>query len=380
MANELGSDNPIRPATMTRNRTRIRKELEKLIKTLNLMIESGMESLLNILNVRNDSARNITKMIAKVWTFLPRKMMTPFTRTNPGSKKKADNWSPKNCGECDICVPKGPQSQCPLCNAELIGPVNYLKINAELVVTLPIDILKSMAWVPIKHLLINTIDRALAHLIYQGPDILTGLFIRTRKWLTKILSNTPNVYHTHGPQDKVPMKRNNKGRKRKRNTNLTWHHRQKARESLKAYSRKPKTRKPKPFHKDNMDAIPQYDGNDDPLLDIENDDTPLEQVLTSTYGWHKTKLPSYPKGIKFWSDPMRPPDEIIWDDPPPSNPPKINRNFVWKNESDEEMEEEEQIPDDEFERTEIMTINVRSCYSGQKERKSVMAYLMLTRT
>ena len=57
---------------------------------------------------------------------------------------------------------------------------------------------------------------------------------------------------------------------------------------------------------------------------------------------------------------------IITDDPPPSNPPKTNGAFVWKNESDEEAVEDIQIPDNEFERTEIMTINVRSCYSGTK--------------
>ena len=57
---------------------------------------------------------------------------------------------------------------------------------------------------------------------------------------------------------------------------------------------------------------------------------------------------------------------IITDDPPPSNPPKTSGAFVWKNESDEEAVEDIQIPDNEFERTEIMTINVRSCYSGTK--------------
>ena len=70
--NNPGSDIPIRPATMTRNRSRIRKELEDLIKSLNSIIKSGMKSLNNILNVRNDDVRNITKMISKVWTFLLR--------------------------------------------------------------------------------------------------------------------------------------------------------------------------------------------------------------------------------------------------------------------------------------------------------------------
>ena len=225
---------------------------------------------------------------------------------------------------------------------------------------------------PIKHLLINTLDKALAHLIYHGPNTLTGLFISIRKELTRILLNIPSEYRTYDKNDssqgKESENRRPKGRKkqRKRNTNLIWHLRHKKRESLKENKQKPKTRSPRPNHKINKDSIAQYDGNDDPISDTEIDDTPLEHVLTSTYGWHKTESPNYPKGIKFLSDPNKPPEEIITDDPPPSNPPKINRNFVWKNESDEEVEEEDQIPDNEFERTEIMTINVRSCYSGTK--------------
>ena len=226
IVNNPGSDIPIRPATMTRNRSRIRKELEDLIKSLNSIIKSGMKSLNNILNVRNDDVRNITKMISKVWTFLLRKMWTLFTRTHTESKKPEEHWSLKNCEECDICVPRGPQPQCPLCNAELIGLVNYLKVNAEVIVTLPSDILKSMAWAPIKHLLINTLDKALAHLIYHGPNTLTGLFISIRKELTRILLNIPSEYRTYDKNDssqgKEPENRRPKGRKkqRKRNTNL----------------------------------------------------------------------------------------------------------------------------------------------------------------
>ena len=76
----------------------------------------------------------------------------------------------------------------------------------------------------------------------------------------------------------------------------------------------------------------------------------------------KSRITQLPKR----SDPNKPPEVIITDDPPPSNPPKTSGAFVWKNESDEEAVEDIQIPDNEFERTEIMTINVRSCYSGTK--------------
>ena len=38
----------------------------------------------------------------------------------------------------------------------------------------------------------------------------------------------------------------------------------------------------------------------------------------------------------------------------------------WINESNEIVEEDIQIPDAEIERTQILTMNVRSCYSGRK--------------
>ena len=369
IANNTGSDIPVRRDTMTRNRSRIRRDLKDLFKSLNSITQDGMKLLNNILNARNDNIRNIAKMIAKVWIFLLRKMWTFVTRTNTDSRKQTETWSPKNCGECDICVPKGPHPRCPLCNAELIGPMNYLRINTEIIVTLPIDIMKSMAWTTIKHPMIITIDMILAHLIYQGPEILTGLLIRTRKGLIEILSDESSENHItskNNPQDKEPKNSGQGRQKRKRNSNLRWHHRQKVRESLKTNKQGLKTKKPSTQNKGTKDTIAQYDGNDDPISDIDEDDSPLEQVLTSTYGWHKTKSPNYPKGLKFWSDPNKPPEEIIWENPPPSTPPKINRDFVWKNERDEEVEEEKLIPDNELERTGIMTINVRSCYSGAK--------------
>ena len=193
--------------------------------------------------------------------------------------------------------------------------MNYLKINIEIIVILPIDILKSMAWIPVKNLTINTIDMILAHLIYQGPGILTGLLTRTRKGLIKILSNEPSKNNTtrkNNTQDREPKYNGRSGQRRKGNSNLRWYLRQKTRESLKINKRGPKMNKPSTRNK-GKDTIAQYDGNDDPISDTDEDDSPLEQVLTSTYGWHKTKSPNYPKCIKFWSDPNKPPEDIIWE-------------------------------------------------------------------
>ena len=369
ITNNLRNDIPIRSATMTRNRSKIRKDLNNLIKSLNSITEYAKKLLVNTINVRNKDMRNIAKMISKVWTHILRKVWTFFQRTHTNPKKTEEYWSPKNCGECDICVQRGPQSLCPYCNAELIGFVNYLKVNTEIIITLPSDILKSIAWTLIKYPLLNTLEKALAHLIYHETIPFTGLLIRLRTTITLLKTNTPRVNRKHDKTGNSGERetRNNgrEGRKKpqKRRTNLTWHLRHKKRESLKE---KPRTGSTGTNLKKGKDTIAQYDGNDDPISDTEIDDTPLENVQASTYGWHKTESPNYPKGIKFWSDPNKPPEVIITDDPPPSNPPKTGGAFVWKNESDEEEVEDIQIPDNEFERTEIMTINVRSCYSGTK--------------
>ena len=66
ITNILGNDIPIRTATMTRNRSKIRKDLMNLINSLNSITKYGKKSLDNIVNVRNKDVRNITKMILKV--------------------------------------------------------------------------------------------------------------------------------------------------------------------------------------------------------------------------------------------------------------------------------------------------------------------------
>jgi hypothetical protein len=180
-------------------------------------------------------------MILKVWTFLLR------AHTNPKKTKEKTKayWSPKNCGECDICEHRGPQSLCPYCNIELIGFVNYLKVNGEIIVTLPRDILKSMAWTSIKHLLISTLDEVLALLIHHETTPLTGLIIRIRTTINRLISNTPRDCKKHdNSQKKGTKNKKRKGRKRqrKKNTNLIWYHRHKEREFLKGSIQEPRTR------------------------------------------------------------------------------------------------------------------------------------------
>ena len=70
-------------------------------------------------------------------------------------------------------------------------------------------------------------------------------------------------------------------------------------------------------------TIGQYDGNPDsgPESD-EEEQCPLENVQASKCGWYRTKTEEHPKGISFWSDPDRPPEEIIaLKGAPPPPPP-----------------------------------------------------------
>ena len=211
ITNSIGNDVPIKAATMSRNRTKIRKDLINLINSLYSINQYGKKSFDNIVNVRNENMRNITKKIIKAWTILLRTHINPM-------KTKA-YWSPKNCGECDICEHRGPQSLCPYCNIELIGFVNYMKINAEIIATLPRDILKSIAWTSIKHLMISTLDKALTLLMYHETTPLLGPIIRLRATLNKLISNTPRNHKkydvTRDPEEKGTKK---KRKSRKKHT------------------------------------------------------------------------------------------------------------------------------------------------------------------
>ena len=83
--NQPGSDVPIRMATMTRDRTKIRKDLENLISSLNSITKQGKKLFDNIVNVRHKTVRNIAAMILKVWTHL---LKARKTRRNRGTKLK----------------------------------------------------------------------------------------------------------------------------------------------------------------------------------------------------------------------------------------------------------------------------------------------------
>ena len=295
ISNNSGNDAPIKPATMTTNRTKIRKDLKKLLNSLNSIMRNGKQSLENIANVRSETVRNITMMIHKVWTTV--------LKTHSGTKNKKENtktyWSPRNCGDCDICHHKGPQSLCPYCNIELLGLINYLKINGEIILTFPRDIVKCMAWISIKILLINTLDEILAYLTHLEMVPLPIMRIRTS--LNRLFSNTPK-------ENKPQISAKNKGKKNKRrkragkhrrkNKNLKWHHRQKEREAPKNNPQKPRTKSTAPKHMEENHTIAQYDGNDDIGSDTAFfDDAPLENALTSTYGWRRTTEASVMKAF-----------------------------------------------------------------------------------
>ena len=365
LINKPGSDLPIRTSTMTNNKKRIREDLKYTIKSILALIQQGMKTIDNVLNVRNENMRNITKMTLKVWTYL--------LGAHNRRKKTRPQKPNRSCGECDICVGKGPQSLCPFCNIDLLGFKNYLKVTTEMIVTIPGDIIKSFAWTSIKYTLVKTLDTIIILLI-QHEDIpltITGLLIRMRTTLNKIITYGPKATHNRreyeATKKKVHRKKDRNRRKQhKKRPNLIWHHRHRRRESAK------NMRNLNPNTRDTGEHIPQYDGTDDTDTEMERDDTPLEHVQQSTYGWQRTKAtePRWPKGIKFWSDPDRPPEDTIWENPPPGTHPKLAKDFIWANDSKEEPEDDIHIPETDFERTQIMTINVRSCYSGLKRTEA----------
>ena len=71
--------------------------------------------------------------------------------------------------------------------------------------------------------------------------------------------------------------------------------------------------------------IGQYDGNDDPDTESEVEQGPIEDMQSSKCGWFRTEAikPNYPRGVRFWSDPNRPPEEIITAAPLPGTPQQV---------------------------------------------------------
>ena len=255
--NKQGSDVPIKTATMTTNRKRIRKDLMNMIKSITDLIDQTLKKIDNVINARNKDLRNITKMVLRVWSHL--------LGVHPNKRKPQTPWSTRTCGECNICVRTGPQSWCLFCNIELIGLINLIKINAELVATLPGDIIKSIAWTSIKRILLQTLDTVLILLIQHEtvPLTPTGILIRMRSTIRRLIEHGPMATHdrrtvgeTDGKEPGNKKRKKRKGRPKKRG-NLIWHLRRKQKEADQIGSKKePKRCKPN-------DNIPQYDGNDD---------------------------------------------------------------------------------------------------------------------
>ena len=381
MVNLTGSAFPIKRATTTRDRTKIRKDIKNMVTSILKFLRSTLKIIQDIINVRNENIRTIIKEVIRGWTHLL------------GDRISAENtrtyWSPTKCEDCDLCNQCGPKPMCPYCCIELIGLIEYIKATMKLIINIPYEILKSAAWIHIKHLLIRALSNALIILIHQETTPYTGLLIRTLTTTKRYIQN-PDEISGKGEKAYIAQKKGPRRRKRKkprkRNTNLKWHQRHQAKLYEEELPKKgdakcgPPTRnkgcKPIPKAGNLETKIGQYDGNADsgPESD-EEDQGPLKNILASKCGWHRTKTEVHPNGISFWSDPDRPPEEIIALEGapqmglPPNNVTNNQKNTThhcWLNESDEVVEEDIQIPDAEVERTQIVTMNVRSYYSGRK--------------
>ena len=109
------------------------------------LLRNTLKIIQDIINWRNKNIRSLTKEIIRKWTHLL------------GDRISANNtktlWSPTKCEDCDLCKQCRPKPMCPFCNMELIGPVEYIKATTKLIINIPYEILKSVAWIYIKHLI-----------------------------------------------------------------------------------------------------------------------------------------------------------------------------------------------------------------------------------
>ena len=193
----------------------------------------------------------------------------------------------------------------------------------KLIINIPYEILKSAAWIHIKHLLSRALSNALITLIHQESTPYTGLLIRFLTTAKRYMQNQDEITarrdKAHITQKREPRRRKRK-KPSKRKTNLKWHHRHQAKLKKDELLKKgDKNCGPPMGNKDfqpkagnSAMTIGQYDGNADsgPESD-EEEQGPLENVQASKCGWYRTKPEEHPKGISFWSDPDRPPEEII---------------------------------------------------------------------
>ena len=105
MVNLTGSAFPIKRATTTRDRTKIRKDIKNMVTSILKFLRSTLKIIQDIINVRNENIRTITKEVIRGWThLLGDRISGENTRTY---------WSPTKCEDCDLCNQCGPKPICP---------------------------------------------------------------------------------------------------------------------------------------------------------------------------------------------------------------------------------------------------------------------------
>ena len=123
MVNLTGSAFPIKRATTTRDRTKIRKDIKNMVTSILKFLRSTLKIIQDIINMRNENIRTIIKEVIRVWTHLL------------GDRISAENtrtyWSPTKCEDCNLCNQCGPKPMCPYCCIELIGLVEYIKATIK---------------------------------------------------------------------------------------------------------------------------------------------------------------------------------------------------------------------------------------------------------
>ena len=185
MVNLKGTDFPIKRATTTRDRTKIRKDIKNMVTSILKLLRSTLKIIQDIINVRNENIRTITKKVIRGWThLLGDRISTENTRTY---------WSPTKCEDCDLCNQRGPKPICPYCCIELIGLIEYIKATMKLIISIPYEILKSAAWIHIKHLLSRALSNALITLIHQESTPYTGLLLRILTTAKRYMQNQDEI-------------------------------------------------------------------------------------------------------------------------------------------------------------------------------------------
>ena len=148
IVNLPGSAFPIKRATTTRNKTKIRKDIKNMITSMLKLLRSTQKLIQDIINVRSKNIRTLIKAAIKKWIHL--------LEDHISAKYTNTSWTLTKCGDCNLCKQCGLKPMCPFCNMELIGPAEYIKATMKLITNIPYEILKSAAWIHIKHLLISS--------------------------------------------------------------------------------------------------------------------------------------------------------------------------------------------------------------------------------